>query len=375
MTFLFGLLGLAGLFVALVLVASGASWWVARLVGAPGFQLFDVERPSSSLTKELALRSAGALAPLVLLVMVFAGVLLVAGDRVSTTTVNVLPGSARDAGMRNGDRVVEIDGSSVGSWEELRSHFQTPNEKHEIVVERGGERAPLLVTANSSGRIGIESQLQPRPVGWTNALARGAAEPFKIVAATVSAALRPPEKVELAGPVGMVRETAKFTSGGLAATLWFLALIGSYFWPAFPLAHVLDAATLPRFRRTHSLRRSDDASPAVPTTLRVARLLRLFHALLIITLTALVLVGVLELMSIRLGSALVLPLVWLSPSLLPVTWHLANLLWGRAAAALTVLSFCVPCLNLAALLFVAIRAREYLNEKGLANAGIVPPAA
>ena len=69
-----------------------------------------------------------------------------------------------------------------------------------------------------------------------------------------------------------------------------------------------------------------------------------------------------------------LPLVWLSPLCLPLTWQLGSLLWGRTKGALCVVALVLPFFGLTVLIALWIVARARLKEQGVANAGIVPPA-
>lgn len=72
----------------------------------------------------------------------------------------VLPGSAAEqAGILNGDKVLEVAGAPVGHWSELvqtiRSH---PGERLPLVLERGGQQLFLEVTVSDEagvGRIGV----------------------------------------------------------------------------------------------------------------------------------------------------------------------------------------------------------------------------
>jgi hypothetical protein len=140
-------------------------------------------------------------------------------------------------------------------------------------------------------------------------------------------AIRPAKNVELAGPVGIVREGARTGEGGFAAVLRFLALIGSYFWLAFPAMHVLDAATLPAFRRKYRLQRSDEAPVAQLETRRIARLRQLLHWLLVVSVPLLLASIVLELAGAS-AAPLKVPQIWLSPIFFPLTWLLAKSLWA-----------------------------------------------
>jgi hypothetical protein len=363
--FILSTLGLLAFMTALAVASSVASSTVARALGARPFQLFDVERPTSSRMKEVAIRTAAALAPLAVIVGVFFVAMMIGGDSKATTRVTVLPGPAKEAGMQDGDRVVEIDQRTIKDWEELRAAFGTPHAAHLVVVERGGERVTLSVTANAVGRIGVESQHDSRPMGWTKAIALGVITPFEVIAGTFNSAFRTQDKADFQGPVGIVRATAQAGAKGVAASLWFLAMLGAYIWPAFPLAHVLDAASLPSFQRNYPVDRG--GAPVTLETRRVARARQLFNALLVVCGSLLFAYGIVEGVGARVPKAMflpqmLLPSIWLGPILFPLTWRLAKLLWGAATAVLCTAALIVPLLNLALLVFLSTRAHAHLRE-------------
>jgi hypothetical protein len=352
-------------------------------VGAGRFEIFDVERPSSTWWKEVIIRTAGAIAPLVVLMGVFTVANLVGGDAVPSTTVYVRPGPAQEAGMLDGDRVVEIDQRPIESWQELLGAVKGTHVTHEIVVERRGERVKLSVTPNQAGLIAIESKYDRRPVALTKALRTGLEGPFQIMQAMFSA-FQPPKNAELVGPVGIVRETAKASSAGFGGFLWVLGILGSYFWPAFPILHVIDSVTLSRFQRKYPLKRADDAPVVTLETSRIARRRHALNSLLVIVTSFIVLWALFQLVgpggSVVTGAgglysgttmgagAFLLPQVWLAPIFFPLTWLLAKSLWGPAKAVLVLVGLFVPCLNFFLLLLLSSQANDYMNDHGLANA-------
>jgi len=341
-TILLGIAGLVGITAGLPFLSWLASSWAARGVGARAFQLFDVERPCSNVWKETLIRGAGAIAPLVMVSGLFVMASLLGGESVPTTSVRVLAGPAREAGMQDGDRVLEIDDRAVDTWQELLAAVRAAPGTRKIVVDRGGARTTLSVTPNAAGRIGIESNLDHRPVNWANALETGIRRPFEVLHAIISVALEH-KRVELEGPVGIVRATAAARPGGIGASLSILAIIGAYLWPAFAVMHLLDVATLPAFRRRYPARRGDDAPVVMPATRRMARRRQLLNALLIAWLPLLLASVIVE--AGILGSAVLLPFLWLSPTFVPLTWLLARSLGGPVRAAFWVVALLVPCLN------------------------------
>ncbi|UCH54496.1 MAG: RIP metalloprotease RseP [Pseudomonadota bacterium] len=81
------------------------------------------------------------------------------------------PGPAERAGMRVGDRIVEIDGQRVSSWETLSNLVrENPGRELNVKVERAGSLLGLVVTPDAVeqagrkiGRIQIRPQLAEMP--------------------------------------------------------------------------------------------------------------------------------------------------------------------------------------------------------------------
>jgi hypothetical protein len=302
---LLGIVALAGIIAFLVLAASTAASSVATAVGAGPFELFDVERPSSTWWKEVVIRGAGAIAPLVATVAVF-------------------------------------------------------------TVEN-------LVTPNDEGRIAIESKYERRPVAWTRALRTGLERPFQIVRATFSSAASSSSKgAEFAGPAGIVGETAKASLAGFGGFLSMVGLLGAYFWPAFPILHLLDSATLPAFRRKYPVKGADEGPVVTLATRRVARRLLAFDAVLVVWVLLMLLWALLKFGGLE--SSVFLPETWLFPLLFPPSWLLARSLYGPAKAALLGLGLFVPFLNLVLLFALSRGARAHMKEHGLASAHALPSA-
>jgi S1-C subfamily serine protease len=67
---------------------------------------------------------------------------------------SVTPGSAAaDAGIQNGDLIVEVDGTDIRSFDELRGlvSSRSPGETVTVTVVRDGERQDLEVTLGTLG--------------------------------------------------------------------------------------------------------------------------------------------------------------------------------------------------------------------------------
>jgi regulator of sigma E protease len=168
-------------------------------------------------------------------VLIFAS-LLMRGQQVATTTVDVVPGSpAAAAEMKSGDTIVQIAGSAVTDWDHLRALVVAhPNEPIEVVVQRDDKLVPLQMTpavTHGEARIGVATRVKLVPIATARAAVLSIEKPAEIVAGTVigiGRMIAGKEKPELSGPIGIVRETAKAMKDGFAIYLFFIGAISAY---------------------------------------------------------------------------------------------------------------------------------------------------
>jgi regulator of sigma E protease len=168
-------------------------------------------------------------------VLIFAS-LLMRGQQVATTRVDVVPNSPAAVGqMVSGDKIVEIAGDKVKDWDHLRSLVSAhPNEKIDIIVERDEKIVRLSVTpaaTNGEARIGVSTRVQLVPIAPKRAAILSIEKPAEIVVGTVvgiGRMISGKEKPELSGPVGIVRETARAMKDGFAIYLYFIGAISAY---------------------------------------------------------------------------------------------------------------------------------------------------
>jgi membrane-associated protease RseP (regulator of RpoE activity) len=216
--------------------------------------------------------------------------------------------------MRDGDRVVSVDGRPVNDWEELRASVRRGPLEKRILVERSGQRLLLVLERSAAGTIGVKPTYRQETIGAWRAFRQAADLPIPVYRAMLAAVTgTSPEPVEVKGAIGMMRATESQQSGTF---VMFLALLGMTWWPCVLAVHVFDAATLQLFVRSHS------AALADPD--RVARLCRLHQALALALAGSLGFVILGLFLRLPLVSAVVLPFVLVSfsatLSLYPVVW-------------------------------------------------------
>lgn len=139
---------------------------------------------------------------------------------------------AEEAGLQTGDKVVEIDGEAIGSWEKLVEAVAASQGKPvEIVINRQGETQRLTVTPqhdDQSGRflIGI---IPGSEKSFTGAL-RNSYEQSKFIFTEIFSFLRQlirgqADTADVAGPVGIISLVGQASRSGWMDVVGLAGLI------------------------------------------------------------------------------------------------------------------------------------------------------
>ncbi|GIW40388.1 MAG: zinc metalloprotease [Candidatus Binatia bacterium] len=201
-----------------------------------------------SVGKRALIVSAGPLTNLLGAFVLFAAVFAVYGARVPSDEARVgglTPGMpAEQAGLREGDLVLAVDGKPVGSWEELSQAIRGSGGRRLVLrVERDGETLEVslvpreIVEKTVFGEsletktyvIGIERALEVKTVGPVRAVALAAEQSwlwtrmivvglYKIVSGRIPAQ-------EIGGPLEIARQAGKQAERGFEPLLMFMAII------------------------------------------------------------------------------------------------------------------------------------------------------
>jgi regulator of sigma E protease len=173
-------------------------------------------------------------------ILLFFGFLL--GGRTTTDEASlriaVSPdGPAHAADMRNGDKILEVNGIHVHDWDQIKKAIGAhAGEPIEIVVEREQKEQTIKVTPGkkgekSEGKILIGPEWKHVDVGPGEAAVLSITEPPKVVAQLVVGLARMiagKEKPELSGPVGIVRQTAGAVRSGAGDAFYLLGILSAY---------------------------------------------------------------------------------------------------------------------------------------------------
>ena len=99
------------------------------------------------LWKRVIIVAAGPVANFILAIVIWAGLIMIYGERVAPPVVNkiIAGSSAEAAGFRIGDKVLEIDGKEVESFADVQLAIALNQDEHPMsfLVERNGDRRTL----------------------------------------------------------------------------------------------------------------------------------------------------------------------------------------------------------------------------------------
>ena len=242
-------LALIGIYVVLagfVWLTEGVGRLVSRTLGLGVFRLMSVNPPRRS-SRSLWVSAAVILAPLLPIWLVGALVLALRGSEVTTPVVDVSPGPAWQAGVRDGDRVVSIARHPTPDFNAILAELRANPGPAELVVDRQGQRLEFLVPRDENGRIGVRGRNARVALPASDVATQAVLQPFRIVGAPLKALGG--KKEALMGPVAIVRETRNGQGSKVFEGLQLIVLLACYIWIGFALAAVLDVVTLPLFRR------------------------------------------------------------------------------------------------------------------------------
>lgn len=193
---------------------------------------------NASLVARIATVVAGPLANYLFASFLFFPAFMVGGESIPTTTVHVMPHSAaQTAKMKDNDTIVSIGTTRIDSFDQMRQIILShPNERLDVIVERGGKRIPLQVTPEPKGDkgggvIGVVPDSKKVPISFNEAIVKSVIAPAVVVERLVVGLVRiitRKEKAELAGPYGIVKITGSAAARGLDNYLEILAVLSAY---------------------------------------------------------------------------------------------------------------------------------------------------
>ena len=194
--------------------------------------------------RRVVIVAAGPIANLLLAVLLFAVVYMVGINMADTKILEVMKDSpAQAVGMLDGDRIVEIDGTPIDSWEQLAEIISgSAGTQLTILVERGdGSLQEMRVTPETHasktifgedvqvGRIGIRPDEIFKRYGPLEAVWRGTMQTGRIIYLTGLAIVKIFQNVvpadNIGGPLMIMKMAGEQAEAGLVPLLMFMGLI------------------------------------------------------------------------------------------------------------------------------------------------------
>ena len=189
--------------------------------------------------------AAGPVTNFLLAILIFAGFLMVLGEPRTPPVVRSVDAgtAAAEAGLRPGDRILQINGNDISRFEDISRHIiLRPGQELVVRYERGGSVAEVKARPKEkvqrdkfgnefrSGQLGIRSGttvIEPVPVH--GALTGAFRLTWHVVTTTVEGLgqiITGKRSVEeLGGPLKIAKFSGEQASLGLLAFLWFVAVI------------------------------------------------------------------------------------------------------------------------------------------------------
>lgn len=197
------------------------------------------------LSQRVAIVAAGPIANYVFAVVVLTGLFSVYGQPFTPAVVGaVLPESAAaEAGFQPGDRIIEIDGSRIERFEEVRQIVaMSPGVEMRLVVERGDREVALVATPKRTemtdnfgnthviGLLGVTRRgVEFRRHDPLTAVRRAVEETISITGTTFKAIGQmfagTRTTKELGGPLRIAQMSGQMAQGGLYTFLWFMGVL------------------------------------------------------------------------------------------------------------------------------------------------------
>jgi len=189
--------------------------------------------------------AAGPLANFAFAIVLLAGLFATVGQPFTPPVVGeVVPDSAAEAaGLRPGDRIVEMNGGAIERFEDIQ-RIVRPRAEQELtmVVERDGERVNLTATPRLSkftdnfgnrqeiGLLGIQrSRVDYVRHGPFEALWRAGREVYNLSAGTLEAVgqmiVGSRSAEQLGGPIRIAQMSGTVAESGFVPVIWFMAVL------------------------------------------------------------------------------------------------------------------------------------------------------
>lgn len=197
----------------------------------------DVQFQSAKLWQRMLTNFAGPMNNFILAFVLFTGLVFAQGgvQDVNTTSISgIQNGSpAAEAGLKDGDEILAVNGKTVSNWQELRSEIQNyPDTKIPLEVKRGSDT--LTIEATPEGKYaegekvgfmgispGLKTSLGDKLLGGLKLTFNNALLIFRAVGNLIVQ----PDLDKLGGPVAIFQLSSQAASQGVASVVMMMAAI------------------------------------------------------------------------------------------------------------------------------------------------------
>lgn len=197
----------------------------------------DVQFQSAKLWQRMLTNFAGPMNNFILAFVLFTGLVFAQGgvQDVNTTSISgIQNGSpAAEAGLKDGDEILAVNGKTVSNWQELSSEIQNyPDTKIPLEVKRGGDT--LTIEATPEGKYaegekvgfmgispGLKTSLGDKLLGGLKLTFNNALLIFRAVGNLIVQ----PDLDKLGGPVAIFQLSSQAASQGVASVVMMMAAI------------------------------------------------------------------------------------------------------------------------------------------------------
>ncbi|AQW22153.1 RIP metalloprotease RseP [Lentilactobacillus curieae] len=197
----------------------------------------DVQFQSASLPKRMITNVAGVFNNFVLTILVFTILAFVQGGVANNSTkIDVAPQDsvAKDAGIKNGDQILSVDGVKTKNWSDLATQIQGKAGKNvDLKVKRNDQTKIITLTPKTvkSGdkKVGVIGITQHLDNSFKAKILGGFTQTFNLTGRLLSALWSMVSGHfslnDLGGPVAIFATTSQATKGGVAGVMYFLAFL------------------------------------------------------------------------------------------------------------------------------------------------------
>lgn len=197
----------------------------------------DVQFQSAKLWQRMLTNFAGPMNNFILAFVLFTGLVFAQGgvQDVNTTSIfGIQNGSpAAEAGLKDGDEILAVNGKTVSNWQELSSEIQNyPDTKIPLEVKRGSDT--LTIEATPEGKYaegekvgfmgispGLKTSLGDKLLGGLKLTFNNALLIFRAVGNLIVQ----PDLDKLGGPVAIFQLSSQAASQGVASVVMMMAAI------------------------------------------------------------------------------------------------------------------------------------------------------